>query len=594
MWQAQAYDAAGQLTEELINGKLVKSNYHVQTGRMIGRTAGSANELYVANYQYDQVGNVILRTNTTPSKPAITENFAFDQLNRLTVYDFTASTATPVSRWNSMEYLANGNIHYKSDVGWYDYGNAGGTPAKPMQLKGVIGSATHSNRNYDFYDANGNQEFIKDGAGNIQKQFKYTAFGLPYEMVVNNGNAGLSGTSKFQYGPELQRVQSIVPDGTAANASNYTKTEYLNGENSLGLSLERITRQTGPTGSANEVIYRHYISAGGHLVAQVDIPENTDPVSLAPYNNTARKYFITDHLGSTAVLLNHDGTTAERSFYDPWGRRINENGTVEAEYSASTANNHASNRGFTNHEHLSSSGLIHMNGRIYDPILGRFMQADPLVPDATNLQAFNRYSYVYNNPLMYTDPSGFAPFWKKKWFKSLAAIGVGFLVAPYASNLVAGLLEGVEGLTYALAGGNGVALTSTGVTLANAGSAALVGFTSGLVASGGDLKASFQGAFIGVISGGLFNAAGQVGANFGDGKFAHYAAHAGAGCLTAVMQGGKCGQGAASAVVSKFATIETRGKGEYVQAFATIVAGGTTSVIGGGKFANGAQSALYV
>jgi len=61
-------------------------------------------------------------------------------------------------------------------------------------------------------------------------------------------------------------------------------------------------------------------------------------------------------------------------------------------------------RGYTGHEHLDDFGLIHMNGRIYDPILARFLQADPFMEDTGTL---NRYTYVHNNPLAFTDPSGY-------------------------------------------------------------------------------------------------------------------------------------------------------------------------------------------
>jgi RHS repeat-associated protein len=59
------------------------------------------------------------------------------------------------------------------------------------------------------------------------------------------------------------------------------------------------------------------------------------------------------------------------------------------------------------HEHLDALGLIHMNGRIYDPAIGRFMSADPGVPHPLDIQSFNRYSYTRNNPLVYVDPDGF-------------------------------------------------------------------------------------------------------------------------------------------------------------------------------------------
>ena len=74
-------------------------------------------------------------------------------------------------------------------------------------------------------------------------------------------------------------------------------------------------------------------------------------------------------------------------------------------------------RGFTGHEQLDEVGLVHMNGRVYDPELGRFLSADPFVQDATDLQAFNLYAYVRNNPLSLLDPSGFS--WLGDVFKAI-------------------------------------------------------------------------------------------------------------------------------------------------------------------------------
>ena len=56
---------------------------------------------------------------------------------------------------------------------------------------------------------------------------------------------------------------------------------------------------------------------------------------------------------------------------------------------------------------MDGLGIIHMNGRIYDPTLGRFLQADPHIQAPMNSQNYNRYSYVLNNPMSYTDPSGY-------------------------------------------------------------------------------------------------------------------------------------------------------------------------------------------
>ena len=65
-----------------------------------------------------------------------------------------------------------------------------------------------------------------------------------------------------------------------------------------------------------------------------------------------------------------------------------------------------SKRGFCCHEMLNDFNIINMNGRLYDPVLGRFFSPDSYVQMPENSQNFNRYSYCLNNPLKYTDPSG--------------------------------------------------------------------------------------------------------------------------------------------------------------------------------------------
>mgnify|MGYP002859120719 CR=1 FL=1 len=75
-------------------------------------------------------------------------------------------------------------------------------------------------------------------------------------------------------------------------------------------------------------------------------------------------------------------------------------------YSPTKAPELFTGRGNTGHEHLNEFGLINMNVRLYDPILGRFISPDPYVSCVDFLNCFNRYSYCLNNPLSYTDRSG--------------------------------------------------------------------------------------------------------------------------------------------------------------------------------------------
>jgi len=153
-------------------------------------------------------------------------------------------------------------------------------------------------------------------------------------------------------------------------------------------------------------------------------------------------------------------------------------------------------RGYTGHLHADGVGLIHMNGRMYDPILGRFISADPLIQSPNNLQSLNRYSYVMNNPLSYTDPTGYS--WSKfrdKWLKPIAVVAL----AVYTGGLAAGALTPTISCTAGLTMTQTIAMAATssavmggGMTLVNGGS-----FKDAT-------KNAFKGAVTGAISGAMF------------------------------------------------------------------------------------------
>ena len=105
-------------------------------------------------------------------------------------------------------------------------------------------------------------------------------------------------------------------------------------------------------------------------------------------------YALTDHLGSYTRLYTMAGDSVLIASYDPWGNRTTTKNTLKF------------HRGFTGHEHLTTYGVINMNGRMYDPTVGRFLAPDNFVQMPDFSQSFNRYSYCLNNPLKYTDPSG--------------------------------------------------------------------------------------------------------------------------------------------------------------------------------------------
>jgi len=113
-----------------------------------------------------------------------------------------------------------------------------------------------------------------------------------------------------------------------------------------------------------------------------------------------------DRLGSLVAFTGEDGSIRPdgKLEYDAWGKRRS---AVDHSDIGDGINGNIDNRGFTGHEMLDQLDLVHMNGRIYDPLIAKFLSADPLITDPANGQRYNRFSYVLNNPTNLTDPTGF-------------------------------------------------------------------------------------------------------------------------------------------------------------------------------------------
>jgi RHS repeat-associated protein len=122
-------------------------------------------------------------------------------------------------------------------------------------------------------------------------------------------------------------------------------------------------------------------------------------------------YLLGDHLGSTSAVADRAGNLVARTLYEPWGETRFEDGESPTDYA------------FTGQ--MVEGDLYYYGARWYDPLLGRFVQPDTIVPSAQGTQAFDRYAYVNNNPLRYTDPSGHCIF----GVDTVVCITVGLMIA---------------------------------------------------------------------------------------------------------------------------------------------------------------------
>jgi hypothetical protein len=227
---------------------------------------------------------------------------------------------------------------------------------------------------------------------------------------------------------------------------------------------------------------------------------------------------------------------------------------------------------------------VHLNGRVYDPMLGRMMSADPVVPDALNPQAWNRYSYVGNDPLTFTDPTGHS--WLSDFFGEIGAFFRTLLQNPIVRAVVtiaiAALLPFIAPVAAAIA------------------SAAVTGLAGGKL---GDMLRA--GAIAGATAFAFFGVGeltGHTPAFASPDYFANVAGHAGVGCLSAVASGGECGPGALSGAAGSAATpllsVAFRDPvnnpaDRFGGVAGSAVIGGFASVAGGGKFENGAITAAF-
>ena len=391
---------------------------------------------------------------------------------------------------------------------------------------------------------------------------------------ISSINLTTGNSLTYDYDGEYSRIKETAVSKGATGSSATTTTIYVGAG-----YFERITNPD------NTVEYRHYLAGldgtAGVLTRRIE----TSGANIGNAINTTR-YWYKDHLGSPVAEFDGNAQTGIAANFtamgfDTWGmrRKTTAANTFTESLALADLDAYASPRGYTGHQQLDELGLIHMNGRIYDPLIGRFLQVDPIIQEPYNGQNFNRYTYVLNNPLAYTDPTGYS-FWTEVR-RPVAAIAVAIITYKIVGPLAAAHIASAGPPTLA------------SIQAANAFTAAASGFASGGVA-GGNIESAIYGAFQSAALFGVGEVLGHTDAGFFQGNYAaRIVAHASIGCVASGVQGGSCGAGAASAGFAAFAgpLINT---GSFAGDLAGhAVAGGLGSVAAGGKFGNGAATGAF-
>lgn len=571
VWQAKARDAELHLIQSQSSGGVLTTDqsFDATSGRVQTISAGDDGDTQheVANlgYGFDTVGNLIDRTDTNLSWQQ--ESFCYDQLNRLTNFNFGSSCT---GGQNGIGYDAIGNISNKGQVGVYTYNPSGSPSVRPHAVSSIdtpTGITVNGTNDPTYqYDLNGN---MTSGAN---RTVSYTSFNMA-KSVTSGANA-----LALTYDPEHQRIQQCIPNCAASSATTF----YFN-DAAGGAMTELVTSGIHPS------TWRTYIVADGKLVAE--------RIVVGP--SVSMRYFVLDHLGSIAVIADETGAVVTdgsgnetgRLSYDPWGAMRNADGTADPACAKMAQS--PSTRGFTSQEEMPSVCLINYNARIYDPQIGRFMSADPSIEAPYNPQDLNRFSYVGNNPLSFTDPTGLCflgCFWQSPIFAAIIAIAIAILV-PVALSAAG---WGVFGAAASFSSLNAVAAVAAGGALSGGVSAALTGgnilqgiLFGGLQAVamtalapmlGGELATSLSVLGRNALTAGRLIAAGMIGGLMSSaqgGSFMSGFLAAGVGSLGGPLLGEPAG------------TISPQG------VLVSAALGGASAALGGGKFQNGAITAAF-
>ena len=343
--------ATNRVKQYINSNGLITTNIYNTDGTIsdiITRNSSNSN-IRNLHYEYDDLYNV---TKSQDNILNITKDYTYDELNRVkdvTIQSLNQRNSSSIN----YEYDILGNIIYKSNTSKSQYTY---NPNKPHQVVS-IGSKTFK------YDEVGNM--IK----NDNKSITYTPFNKTSSIKTYDNN-----TVNYYYNPNKKRYKK----STSNNTTYYLDKDY---EYSIYNNLNTTTN-------------KYFIYANNQVIA-IYTKSKINTINKTSSNLI---YLYSNNLNSIDTITNDKGEVVQRYNYTPYGTKT----SYDKNNNIITS---SINRSYTGHENIDDN-LVNMNARIYDASIGRFLNADTIIPNAYSSQDFNRYTYVLNNPLKYTDPSG--------------------------------------------------------------------------------------------------------------------------------------------------------------------------------------------
>lgn len=369
LWEMKEANAKGQVLKAKLGSVEIKNNYD-PNGFLSNVNHSSAVQQNVLeiSYVFDAIKNE-LKNRKTLASGIIQEYFDYDDNNRLVNWTDPVLNTKPAANKNI--YDVKGRITENDQVGTIKYANTN----KIYQPTGMTLNAA--------------------GLDNYEND-------LIQSIVYNENNDpvfidGEKGDVAFQYGLTGMR-QRVTYGGTFAANEEGISTKFYSEDGSFEVVKDNVAGDE-----------KHILYIGGTAY-------ESNIVYLKNYSESSGsyKFLHKDYIGNILAVTDEQGARLELRHFDAWGNLTHlqffdakmAKGKISVNSALQAFGGLLIDRGYTSHEHFMEVGIIHMNGRLYDPLLRRFLNADENIQDATNTQNYNKYGYVMNNPMMYNDPSG--------------------------------------------------------------------------------------------------------------------------------------------------------------------------------------------